>query len=113
MFLARRFEGLQKILMHFRSLLIFGQECQSPDWRGWLPDLQRLSARITRSNQQVQVAPLRRTRLRLTQTRPVISRLGLCSKQRTQLALLLGDKHTDHLPTYLRHAHPAHIRNTF
>lgn len=51
--------------------------------------------------------------LRLSQTRPVISRLRLRSKQCTQFALLLGNKHTDHLPAYLRHAHPTHIRNTF
>lgn len=52
-------------------------------------------------------------RLRLPQAWPVISRLRLGSKQRTQLTLLLGDKHTDHLPAYLRHAHPTYIRNTF
>ncbi len=66
-----------------------------------------------RSNEQVQAASLRRARLRLTQTRPVISRLGLGSKQCAQLTLLLGNKHTDHLPAYLRNAHPTHIRNTF
>ena len=53
-----------------------------------------------------------RARLRLTQTRPVISRLGLSSKQGTELTLLLGNEHTDHLPAYLRHAHPTHSRNT-
>lgn len=55
----------------------------------------------------------RRARLRLSQTRPVISRLGLGSKQCSQLTLLLGNEHTDHMPAYLRHAHPTHIRNTF
>lgn len=55
---------------------------------------------------------MRRARLRLTQTRPVIIRLGLGSKQCSQLTLLLGNEHTDHLPAYLRHANPTDIRNT-
>ena len=48
----------------------------------------------------------------LTQTRPVFGHLGLSSEQRTQLALLLGNEHTDHLPAHLRHAHPAYTGNT-
>ena len=51
--------------------------------------------------------------LRLTQTRPVISRLGLSSEQRSQLALLLGNKDTDHLAAHLRHSDPPRISNTF
>ena len=58
-------------------------------------------------------ATLRRARLRLSQTRSVISRLGLGGKQCIQLTLLLGNKHADHLPAYLRHTHPTHVRNTF
>lgn len=52
-------------------------------------------------------------RLRLTQTGPVISRLGLSSKQRSQLALLLGNKDTDHLAAHLRHSDSPRISNTF
>ncbi len=62
---------------------------------------------------QVQAATLRRARLRLTQTRPVISHLGLSAKQRSQLALLLGNKDTDHLAAHLRHSDPPRISNTF
>ncbi len=80
---------------------------------GWLPELELLSATAIRKYPDLIGAPLRRARLRLTQTRPVIRRLGLGSKQCTQLTLLLGNKHTDHLPAYLRHAHPTNIRNTF
>ena len=54
-----------------------------------------------------------RVRLCVTQTRPVVRHFGLSSEQRTQFALLLGDKHTDNLPAHLRHADPAHISNTF
>lgn len=61
---------------------------------------------------EAQVEP-RRRRLRLSQTRPVFSRLGLGGKQRSQLTLLLGDKHPDHLSAYLWHVHPTHIGNTF
>lgn len=53
-----------------------------------------------------------KVRLCVTQTRPVLRRLGFSSEQRTQFALLLGDKHTDNLPTHLRHADPAHIGDT-
>ena len=60
----------------------------------------------------VPTAALLRARLRLSQTRSVISRLGLGSKQCIQLTLLLGNKHADHLPAYLRHTHPTHVRNT-
>lgn len=51
-------------------------------------------------------------RLCVTQTRPVVRRLGFSSEQRPQFALLVGNKHTDHLPAHLRHADPAHISNT-
>ena len=53
-----------------------------------------------------------RVRLCVIQTRPVARHLGFSSEQRTQFALLLGDKHTDHLPAHLRHADPAQTSNT-
>lgn len=52
-------------------------------------------------------------RLRLAQTRPVTIGLGLSSKQRRQLALLLRNKHTDHLAAYLRHRESLPIGNAF
>lgn len=52
-------------------------------------------------------------RLRLTQTRPVTIGLGLSSKQRRQVALLLRNKHTDHLAAHLRHSDSLPISNAF
>ena len=52
-------------------------------------------------------------RLRLAQTRPVTIRLGLSSHQGRQLALLLGDKDTDHLTAHLRHRDSLPISNAF
>lgn len=51
--------------------------------------------------------------LRLAQTRPVTTRLGLSSKQRRQLALLLRNEHTDHLAAHLRHSDSLPISNAF
>ena len=51
--------------------------------------------------------------LRLAQTRPVTIGLGLSSKQRRQLALLLRNKHTDHLAAHLRHGESLPIGNVF
>ncbi len=52
-------------------------------------------------------------RLRLTQTRPILIHFSLSSQQRRQLALLLRNKHTDHLAAHLRHRDPLPIGNAF
>ena len=65
------------------------------------------------SSEGAEFAVPRRARLRLTQTRPVFRRLGLSIKQSAQLTLLLGNKHADHLPAHLGHAHPTKVSNTF
>lgn len=85
-----------------------------PDAPAQLPKSEPRTAPTQAKSRAVPIlaSALRRARLRLTQTRPVISRLGLGGKQCAQLTLLLGDKHTDNLPAYLRHAHPTHSRNT-
>jgi hypothetical protein len=72
----------------------------------------RSHADLSAADGTVRVIHPSRVRLCVTQTRPVVRHFGLSSEQRTQFALLLGDEHTDHLPTHLRHADPAHISDT-
>ncbi len=91
------------------------------DWAGWSRTHRRSCPRASRGQHEPEAKPravailasaLRRSRLRLTQTRPVFHHLGLGREQCAQLTLLLGNEHADHLPAYLRHAHATQSRNT-